>query len=225
MVAASKLRRAQAAAEAARPYAERMEQGAGLDRLGRCRQRFRRPSCSAGTGERQSASAGGLHRRARPVRPVQFLDRAAGARARQCADGARQGGQNPLRRPQGRTISCAACMAGRSSRRSNCAACKQLGFEQAEMIAEEDHRRCSMTAPSTSARCSSRASVGDRADPDRAADHSAGVRKGGRRRRRRRLRIRAGGGGNPRRAAAAQSVGAGVPRAAWKTPPPNRARA
>ena len=37
MVAAAKLRRAQLAAEAARPYAERMDNGAGQSRLGRRR--------------------------------------------------------------------------------------------------------------------------------------------------------------------------------------------
>ena len=79
MVAASKLRRAQAAAEAARPYAERMDKVlgniaaavAGRDRAPRLLRRHRR-----GPG----ASAGRLHRRARPVRRVQ-LRRSCGSRA------------------------------------------------------------------------------------------------------------------------------------------------
>ena len=40
------------------------------------------PRLLAGTGAGPGASAGGLHRRARPVRRVQLLDRAARARAR-----------------------------------------------------------------------------------------------------------------------------------------------
>ena len=47
----------------------------------------------------------------------------------------------------------------------------------------------------------------------------------GRRRRVGVLRIRAGGSRYPRRAAAAQHRRAGIPRAAWKTPRPSRARA
>ena len=100
MVAASKLRRAQVAAEAARPYAERMGKVlgkiaaavAGSDSA---------PQAAGRHRQRQGASAGGLHRRARPVRPVQFVDRAAGAREGECADEPGQGGQDPLRRPQG----------------------------------------------------------------------------------------------------------------------------
>ena len=85
MVAASKLRRAQAAAEAARPYAERMEKVLGniaatgrRHRFGAAAARRHRP----GPGP----SAGGLHRRARPVRRVQLVDRPARARADQRAD-------------------------------------------------------------------------------------------------------------------------------------------
>src|SRR5665213_3289505 len=57
----------------------------------------------AGQQHRQGsgASAAGLHRRARPVRRVQFLDRAAGPRARAGADQPGQRGQVLLRRPQG----------------------------------------------------------------------------------------------------------------------------
>ena len=79
MVAASKLRRAQAAAEAARPYAERMDKVLGNiaasvagPRLG--------AAAAARHRRRSRASARGLHRRARPVRAVQLGDRAARAR-------------------------------------------------------------------------------------------------------------------------------------------------
>ena len=81
MVAASKLRRAQTAAEAARPYAEKMDAvisniaSAAAGSPGA-------PALLAGTGSGSGASAAGLHRRARPVRRLQFVDRASGPRAR-----------------------------------------------------------------------------------------------------------------------------------------------
>ena len=53
MVAAAKLRRAQAAAEAARPYAERMDAGAGQSRRRR-RPPARAPRLLAGTGAEQT---------------------------------------------------------------------------------------------------------------------------------------------------------------------------
>ena len=81
MVAASKLRRAQAAAEAARPYAERMEKVLG-NIASTVADINSAPRLLAGTGAGPGASAGGLHRRARPVRRVQLVDRAARARAR-----------------------------------------------------------------------------------------------------------------------------------------------
>ena len=84
MVAASKLRRAQAAAEAARPFADKVETVLVEPRR---RQRRRRPSAAAARRQRRrpDASAGRLHRRARPVRRVQHLDRASGAREGECA--------------------------------------------------------------------------------------------------------------------------------------------
>ncbi len=74
------------------------EQGAGLDRGGGGRQRFGAPAVGRNR-QRQGAFAGGLHRRARPVRPVQFVDRAADARKGECAAEPGQGRQDPLRRP------------------------------------------------------------------------------------------------------------------------------
>ena len=99
MVAAAKLRRAQAAAEAARPYAERMETvlanlASGVTGSERA-EADRRHRLGPGP------SAGGLHGRARPLRRVQLLDRASGARQGERAQGRRQDGQDHLRRQEG----------------------------------------------------------------------------------------------------------------------------
>ena len=69
MVAASKLRRAQEAAEAARPYAERM--GACWPLAAGITDAESAPPLLAGTGKRQTPSADRRHRRARPVRRLQ----------------------------------------------------------------------------------------------------------------------------------------------------------
>ena len=90
MVAAAKLRRAQSAAEAARPYAERMAQVLG-NLAGGVVAGPETPRLLAGTGSDASAPPRRLHRRARPLRRLQLLDRAAGPRARQ-----------PARRPRAR---------------------------------------------------------------------------------------------------------------------------
>ena len=99
MVAASKLRRAQVAAEATRPYAERMEKVLG-NIAASVKDSPSAPRLLAGTGEDQRSSAARLHRRTRPVRTVQLRDRAARPRARQRAHRRRQAGQDFLRRPQ-----------------------------------------------------------------------------------------------------------------------------
>ena len=100
MVAASKLRRAQTAAEAARPYAEKMDAvisniaGAAGGSPGA-------PALLAGTGRDQvhlllvCTGERGLSRR------VQLLDRAARARARPDADEPGQRSEILLRRPEG----------------------------------------------------------------------------------------------------------------------------
>ena len=135
MVAASKLRRAQAAAEAARPYAERMEKVLGniaasvtdIESAPKLLGRHR-----PGPG----ASAGGLHRRARPVRRVQLVDRPARARADQRAD-----------RGQGKTVKilCVGRKGADQLRRQYSAQIievielrvKTLGFEHAEQVGEK----------------------------------------------------------------------------------------
>ena len=75
MVAASKLRRAQAAAEAARPYAERMSKV--LASIASAVAGVIGAQVAGWHRQRQSASTGGLHRRAWTMRAVQFVDRAA----------------------------------------------------------------------------------------------------------------------------------------------------
>ena len=85
MVAASKLRRAQVAAEAARPFAERMDKVlrniaaavAGTDAA---------PKLLAGTGRDQVHLLDRRDRRARPRRRFQLRHRAACPRTRQWAD-------------------------------------------------------------------------------------------------------------------------------------------
>ena len=100
MVAVSKLRRAQAAAEAARPYADKVE--AVLTNLaGAAQAAAKAPRLLAGTRRRPDPSARRLHRRARPLRRVQHLDRAPGARPGQRARRRGQDGQDPLRRQEG----------------------------------------------------------------------------------------------------------------------------
>ena len=135
MVAASKLRRAQVAAEAARPFAERMEKV-----LGNIAASVDRPRIGAEAArrhrKRSGASAGGLHRRARPVRAVQFGDRAAGARAhRALTDEGKQvkifcvgrKGYEQLRRNYEKQIVEVIELRG----------VKNVGFENAEAIAEK----------------------------------------------------------------------------------------
>src|SRR6188768_1864424 len=85
MVAAAKLRRAQEAAEAARPYAERM--GKVLAALGAAY--AGRPDAACRYRQGSGASAGRRYRRAWPCRRVQFLD---------CAPRARYGAEAPRRR-------------------------------------------------------------------------------------------------------------------------------
>ncbi len=122
MVAASKLRRAQTAAEAARPYAEKMDAvisniaSAAAGSPGA-------PPLLTGTGKNQvhlllvCTGERGLSRR------LQFLDRAPGARARQYADGRRARKSNSSASAARATSSSAACSTSRSSSTSTCAQC------------------------------------------------------------------------------------------------------
>ncbi len=80
MVAASKLRRAQMAAEAARPYAERMDRVLG-NIAASVAGSSSAPALLRGTGGDKVHSCCRVHGRAWPVRRVQLLDRAPRARS------------------------------------------------------------------------------------------------------------------------------------------------
>jgi F-type H+-transporting ATPase subunit gamma len=82
-----------------------------------------------------------------------------------------------LRRPQGLRPAAPRSTPPQIVERSICAASARSVRECRDDRRKDHHARCSRRASSTSARCSIRASVGDRADPDRAADHPAGVRR------------------------------------------------
>ena len=100
MVAAAKLRRAQEAAEAARPYAERMEAVLGNLAAGVAASPSA-PRLLGGTGTLGHPPAGRRHRRARPLRRLQLLDRPARARPRHPAARRGQDRQDPDRRQEG----------------------------------------------------------------------------------------------------------------------------
>ena len=99
MVAVAKLRRAQSAAEAARPYAERVE--AVLTNLAGAATDGQGPRLLVGSGSDQTHLLRRLHRRARALRRLQHRDRAPRAREGQRACGAGQDGQDHLRRQEG----------------------------------------------------------------------------------------------------------------------------
>ncbi len=188
MVAASKLRRAQAAAEAARPYAERMGAIAGNIAAGMAGSGYWRRSCWPApardkvhlllvcTGER------GLCRRRSTPRSLRRR-----ARAREPAAGRRQDRSRSSPSAARATSSFAAITisyivehvelrAVRQHRLRQCRGHRQEGDRAATSAGEFDVCHAVLFA----------LQVGDRADPDRRAAHSAGVR--GRRRRSRRAR-------------------------------------
>jgi hypothetical protein len=100
MVAAAKLRRAQEAAEMARPYAEKMEavMGGLAQAVGKSESA---PRLLAGTGIGRGASAGGDDRRAGPLRWLQLDHRAPCAAAHRQPEGRGQDGEDPDRRQEG----------------------------------------------------------------------------------------------------------------------------
>ena len=180
MVAASKLRRAQTAAEAARPYAEKMD--AVIANIAR-RRRLAAAAGAAGRHRQGSgASAAGLHRRARPVRRLQLVDRASRPRARAGADEPGQEvkffcvgrkGYEQLRRKFEKQIveTCRAAL-GAPARLRQCRGHRQEGHR-----AFRGRRVRRLHAVLFALQ------VGDRADPDRAADHPARSGRAGRQRR------------------------------------------
>ena len=137
MVAASKLRRAQVAAEAARPYAERMGSVlgsiaaavAGSDSA---------PKLLAGTGSDKvhllvvCTAERGL------CGPFNSSIVRIAREQGQCANSARQRGQNPLHRPQG-PRSTARLYGKQIIETVELRGVRTIGFEQAEMIARESH--------------------------------------------------------------------------------------
>ena len=170
MVAAAKLRRAQTAAEAARPLRRAHEPGARQPR----RPASRRPGVAAPPRRhrlRPDASPRRLHGRARPVRRLQLVDRAARARPRQ-----------PRSSAEGKTVKII-CVGKKGydilrrqferpdHRLRRPARRPQLGFEHADADRPEDpgalrggrvRRRDAVLLA---------VQVGDLADPDGAADH------------------------------------------------------
>ena len=174
MVAASKLRRAQVAAEAARPYADRM--GKVLGNIAAYGRRARhRAGAAARYRQQPDASAARLHRRARPVRAVQLGDRPACPRACQCADRRRQDGQILLCRPQGLRADSpqlrkADHRASRTARaRHHVRACRGGRRKDRQALRGRRVRRLHAVLLALQ--------VGHRADPDRAPAHPAGVRE------------------------------------------------
>ena len=178
-------------------------------------------------GPGRDASPRRLHRRARPVRRLQLLDRAARARARQRAARPRARRSRSSASARRATTSCAASSSDNIIEVIDLRAVTQIGFDNADAIGEKilalfEERRVRRRDAVLLA-----LQVGDRANPDRAAAHP------GRDRRRRaagatstrRLRIRAGRGRDPGGAAAAQHLRCRSSARCSKTPPPSRARA
>ncbi len=190
MVAVSKLRRAQAAAEAARPYAEGRD-GARQSRRRRAAGRDRRRRCSPAAAP-TDASAGRLHRRARPLRRLQHLDRASGARAA------------PTRwRPPGKTVKilCVGKKGFDQLRRTHekqildmidLRAVRTITFATAQPIAKRGDRDVRGRRVRRLHAVLRPLQVGDLADPDRAAADSRRARRATRKRPGLRLRARRG---------------------------------
>ena len=214
MVAASKLRRAQVAAEAARPYAERMSKVlgsiaaavAGSDSA---------PRLLAGTGNDKvhllvvCTAERGL---CGPFNSsiVRLAREKANALISQGKDVkilcVGRKGQDQLRRVYGKQIIETIELRG----------VKQIGFEQAEMIAKKivalfdagEFDVCTLFFSRFRSVIAQIPTAQQIIPPLFEAGQGGRSRRG--------LRIRAGRRGNPRRSAAAQSVGAGVPRAVGK---------
>ena len=223
MVAAAKLRRAQEAAEAARPYAERMEAvlgnlaaGVGKSALGAEAPRRHRPGArptSSSSPPPSAASAAASTPRScgspAPTPPKLLADGktvkilTVGKKGReQLRRDHRQAPRRP-RRPLGR-------QAARLHRRP-----RHRPRRDAPLQRRRVRRLHHLLQPLP---------VGDQPDPDRAPADPRRLR-GDRRRRRRPVRVRARRGGDPRRAAAARRRHPHLHRAPRERAPPSRARA
>ena len=219
MVAAAKLRRAQTAAEAARPYAERMETvlanlASGISGGG--------PPLLAGTGKSEThllvvctaerGLCGAFNSSiVRLARERILALQAEGKTVKIICIGKK--GYEQLKRQYRKT----------DHRTHRPALGAPARLRQRRSDRQEDHwlvrrGRVRRRDPVLLA-----LPLGDRSDPDGAAAHSG--RDPGRRPLVRRLRIRARRGRNPRDSAAAQHLRADLPRVCWKTPLRSRARA
>ena len=136
MVAAAKLRRAQAAAEAARPYAERLS-GVMASLAGKGQRRQRAPSCSRGTGSDK-----------RHLLVVVNTDKGlCGGLNANIVKAAKGQGQGADRRGQGRDVlsrwqerpraDSSATMPTRIEKHFDTSDVRNPGFEEAEAIADD----------------------------------------------------------------------------------------
>ena len=228
MVAAAKLRRAQEAATAARPYAERMDRV--LANLGkRVTSRAGRLAAAGRHRQGRDAPAGRHDRRARPVRRLQLQHRPPRPRRRPAPARRRQDGQDPVRRPQGLRRSCGATTAARSSTGSISRASSRSAFANAHDIASKVLRAVRRRRVRRRHALFLRVQVGDRQKPTaqqlipvklpESTGANGAAESGGR------LRVRARGERDPELPAAAQHRRPDLPRRCWRTPPPSRARA
>ena len=225
MVAAAKLRRAQEAAEAARPYSQRM--GAVLANIAQAvGGGGDAPALMAGTGKddvhllvvctAERGLCGGFN----------SPDRAPRARPHPQAAGGRQDGQDHLRRQEG--LRHPAPRLRRADHRARRPARSQAArLRQRRRDRPQGHRAVRRGRVRRLHAVLFRVQVGDHADPDRAAAHPG--RGSGRGTRAdtggdRGLRIRAGAGRDPRRPPAAQHLGADLPGAARERRPARWAR-
>ena len=169
MVAAAKLRRAQMAAEAARPYAERMEQvlanlaggiGAGTQA----------PPLLAGTGHDQTHLLVVCTAERGLCGAFNSLDRRASPASTPTGCMARgQDGQDPLRRQEGLRPAAPPVRAARSSTWSTCAPSSGSASSNADPIGKQDHRHVRGGRVRRLHAVLLALPVGDRADPDGAA--------------------------------------------------------
>ena len=168
MVAAAKLRRAQEAATAARPYAERMDRV--LANLGSASpSRAGASPLLVGTGKDDVHLLIVMTGRARPVRRLQLQHRRLARADAQRLLRRRQDGQDPDASAARATTSCAASSAGRSSTASTCKGVKQVGFANADDIAAQGAGAVRGRRVRRRHALLLRVQVGDRAEADRAA--------------------------------------------------------
>ena len=201
-------------------HGQRARQHRGLGRGARQRAR-----AAARHRRRQDAPAGRLHRRARPVRR-RSTRRSCGSRASTpTAAWARARPSSSSASAARASSSCAATYEKQIIEVIELRGVRKVGFVNAESIAERDHRAVQRGRVRRRDAVLLALQVGDRADPDRAADHPAGVRgEGGRRRRPRPTNTSRRKSTSSTSCCRATSPCRCSARC-WRTPPPSRARA